>query len=310
MTQLSLTLRKWQLMTGAAARCIAFDLTIENTAKRYVGFLSFEFELWQVNQQNTLQADTVAYRVAALGSDIRGRLVESGAQVVPEMSRENQKSTFRLLWHYTPEQLQHIEDFRDGKEPIFEIRGNVQTMSRTVAVVLGEAPKDTRCETPLSPENGHFLQVRFSNSDWDKLLNDIEFKHPLLDRLRWPHLPPAFQQSERNLIDAWKHCRSGLPHECLSSCHKAFECLGFNLYSDEAIQRQKMLEVLMPNAQPKIREAILGLMKALQNYYQEGRHERGERAKLNQNDAEMAVVTATVFLGYLAPHYAPLKPTP
>jgi hypothetical protein len=70
----------------------------------------------------------------------------------------------------------------------------------------------------------------------------------------------------------------------------------------------KLLEVLMPNAQPKLREVILGLMKALQNYYHEGRHERGERAELNQSDAQMAVLTATAFLGYLAPYYAPPKP--
>src|SRR2546423_791118 len=132
MTQLSLTFRNWQLMTGAVGRCLAFDLTIENTAKRSVGFLSYEFELWQVN--------------------------------------------------------------------------------------------------------GHFLQVRFSHSDWDKLLNDIGFRHPVIDRLRWPNLPPAFQQSERNLIDAWKHYRAGLPHECLSACYKAFECLGFNLFADEKLQ--------------------------------------------------------------------------
>jgi len=128
-------------MTGAAGRCLAFDLALKNTARRYVGFLSFEFELWQVNQEKTLQADTLAYRVAPLSRDIRGRLLEVGAQVVPEMSNENQESPFRLLWHYTPEQLQDIEDFRAGKEPIFEVRGSVQTFSRVNPQGIGFAPK-------------------------------------------------------------------------------------------------------------------------------------------------------------------------
>ena len=302
MTQLSLTFRNWQLMTGAVGRCLAFDLTIENTAKRSVGFLSYEFELWQVNQQKTLQADTQAYRVTPLGSDIRGRITEAGAQTIPEMTNENQKSSFRLLWHYTPEQLQEIEDYRAGKEPIFEIRGNIQTFSR-VAPTFGAVTNNTQCETPLWPDNGHFLQVRFSHSDWDKLLNDIGFRHPVIDRLRWPNLPPAFQQSERNLIDAWKHYRAGLPHECLSACYKAFECLGFNLFADEKLQRQKLIDALMVNAPLEIREAALDILKGLQTYYQHGRHERKARVKLDQNDAQMAVLTATALRAYLAPHY-------
>lgn len=307
--QLSITFRRCHLLRGPAGRCLAFDLQLENTARRQVSFLSFEFELWIVSSHETLKPETLAYRVAPLGSDIRGRLIEAGAQVIPEMKTANQKTPLRLLWHYTSEQIQEIEDFRAGIEPIFEIRGNVQTFSRIAPQGIGAVSKVTQCETPTWPENGHFVQVRFPNSDWDKLLNQIHFRHPLLDRLRWPHLPPAFRSSERNLLDAWKHYRSGSPHECLSACHKAFECLGFNLFDDEAIQRQKLLELLMPNAQPEIREATLGIMKSLQNYCHEGRHERRERAKLDQNDAQMAVVMATAFLAYLAPHYTPPKPT-
>lgn len=125
-------------MRGPAGKCVAFDLQIENTGRRYVAFLSFEFELWLVSSRETLRPETVAYRVAALGSDIRGRMTEAAAQAVPEMNAPNQKSQFRLLWHYTHEQIQEIEDFRAGKEPIFEIRGNIQIFSRITPKVSAQ----------------------------------------------------------------------------------------------------------------------------------------------------------------------------
>lgn len=298
MSQFSLAFRKMHFMDGPAGDCIALDFEIENVARRTATILSQEFELWLVTNPSNY-----AKRLAVLGSDIRGRLTETGAQVTSKFG-ENQKSPMRLLWHFTPEQLQWIEEVRNGGDPVFELRGLVTVQFVTIQN-FGDTSKHIEYEMPRGVTGGWPYQFPISESTWLALLDRIGFKHIIYTRLKWPVLPPAFQNSQRNLDDAWKHFREGQTDSVLVSCFKAFECLGFNLFADEKLQRRELIDLLMQGAQPEKRDAAHAILRNLQQFFHFGRHERGPKIDIDRNDAEMALVCATALLAYLGPYYVP-----
>jgi hypothetical protein len=269
---------------------LAFDLAIVQTNRRTAHILSTEFELWFGHSNRQF--------LCRLGPDITTEMTGGGAQFVVELKDEAARTGCRLLWHYSPDQLQRIDESRNGGKAILYI------YARFTVQAIWPRPKENpivnyEIETPGS-ENGWPLRIEIAESDWIALLSDIGFRHPAMDRITWPLLPPAFSRAEGHLNDAWLHYRRAEPAPALAACYKAFECLGFDLFGKE-VQRKDVLDLLMGSAELTKQEAVLSLLRSLQCFFQFGRHDKGAPVKLTQNDAQMAVVCATVLLAYLAP---------
>jgi hypothetical protein len=224
-------------------------------------------------------------------------MMGGGGQFVIEL-KDDARTACRVLWHYSSDQLQRIDESRNGGKAILYICARF-----TVQGIWPHPQEKTivnyEIETPGS-ENGWPLRIEIAESDWIGLLSEIGFRHPAMDRIAWPSLPPAFSRAESHLNNAWMHYRREEPAPALASCYKAFECLGFDLFGKE-VQRKDVLDLLMGHAELPKQEAVLSLLRSLQNFFQFGRHDKAAPVKLCQNDAQMAVVCATVIMAYLAP---------
>ncbi|HET9742884.1 MAG TPA: hypothetical protein VFQ00_09045 [Terriglobales bacterium] len=212
--------------------------------------------------------------------------------------KDQQRSRSRLLWHYTLEQLQEVERIRAGDKVIFHIYARL-TVEAIWTSPNHAAAVNFEIDTP-GRRGGWPLQVEIAESDWIALLSQIKFRHPVLDRVPWPSLPPRFRRAEDHLNDAWRYLRTKEPAASLSSCYKAFECLGFDLFGKE-VERKDVLDLLMSGAEAEKQQSVLAILRSLQNYFQLGRHEKRAPVHLSQADAQMAVVCTSTILAYLAP---------
>jgi len=273
---------------------IAFDISVGHDTRRTARICSAEFELWLVNDRSRGLGEFLA----RLDPDIRGYVTETGAQLVAQF-REKQESRCRLLWHYTPEQLQKVEDARAGGKALFHLYARFSVQS------IWPSPKEEpteihEFEAPSGKSGGWPLLIEIAESDWIGLLAEVGFRHPVTDRVPWPALPPALSRSQGHLDDAWDYYRRNRPAEALASCHKAFECLGFDLTGKE-IGRKDVLDLLMGGAEREKQEAVLAILRNLQGFFHLGRHDKHAPVRLTQHDAQLAVVCAATLLAYLAP---------
>ena len=161
-------------------------------------------------------------------------------------------------------------------------------------------PLQFNWETPFLANSGSYpMRPTVAQSDWVAILNEIGFKHMVLYEFPVLTLPPGFSRSETHLREAWGHHKAGRFGESFLACHKAFECLGFNLYGGK-VNRTELLEQLMNGQEESKRKCIEILWGSLQAFFHLGRHERETPVHLNEADSEMALLTATALLGYLA----------
>lgn len=267
---------------------LAIDLVMHHNIRRLARIYATEFELW-------IEISGGSRFLSVLRPDIRGEVTEQNVQILAEF-RDTQQSRFRLLWHYTSEQLQEIEQLRKNGKVIFHLHARL-----SVQAVWPQSNQLTTSvqefETPGREDGWPFL-INVAESEWISLLSQIGFKHPVMDRLTWPALPPAFTRAESNLTDAWNYFRKGDPPGTLNSCYKAFECLGFDLFGKE-VERKEVFDLLMAGAQPEKQRLILAMLRDLQNIFHLGRHDKAAPIVLTQADAQMAVACATVLLAYL-----------
>jgi hypothetical protein len=85
----------------------------------------------------------------------------------------------------------------------------------------------------------------------------------------------------------------------LMSCFKAFECLGFSVTGAQ-ISRPDALAHLMSSVDEAKRKRVEGLWETLTSFWHLGRHDRGAPVQLTHADCELAVVSTTMLLSYLA----------
>jgi hypothetical protein len=275
-----------------------FELTLRNVATFDLVILNAEFDLWQVS-------DLSKNRVRRLGElrlDPRTTTCDSDHQM-RAYYKQGAESPLNLFWHASPDALQAVEDFREGKSPIFEIQSHFLLSTTTWLDPEGK-PKMQE----LAWEGGWFgntwpLTKVVADVEWLAVLDALKFKHHTLDRLKWPAMPPAFSRAELHLADAWRCHRTGDDDGCLSACQKAFECLGFDLYKDGPKKRIEVLALLMDGAEPRKIEVVDQLMDSLQGFFHLGRHAGETPIKLTHYDSQLAVACATTLMSYLAPNY-------
>lgn len=268
---------------------IIFEFMLDNFVSRTATILSYEFQLW-LNRQNTGETSFLGLLLPELrpGLDFETKF------------EPNSKRPLRLAWHYTPSQLQHVEDWRGETEPAFELRGRLSVVSRWP----GEGG---RLQEPVYSgeyfifQSGYPMRFSISQAQWASVLDQIGFRHIVLYELPLPPLPPGFSRAEEYLREAWDHHRAGRRDETLLACRKAFEPLAYNLFGDDRLKREEVLARLMTQAGPEKRTAVVKLWESLQNLLSNiGVHERGKPVVLTKADSEIAAICTTAFIGYLA----------
>jgi hypothetical protein len=270
---------------------IFLDFSIQNRASRIATVMSQNYELWQVHGTNTSHVEFM--------SPLIGDLRQAATQQ-PVYQPEEQRP-LRLVWHVTPQQLQRVEDTRQGAQPIFQI------MSRLSVNFQWLNTDRTHHAGPVFVEESIFdgqtssypVVLKLDRDAWVRLLDEIGFRNIILHEMPLLAFPPGFARAEQHLSEAWNHLRGGRNDGALQCCYKAFECLGFNVCGDK-VERTKLLFRLLDGEEESKRAAVETLWAALHGFFHLGRHESGRPVKLSRRDGELAVVSATVLLRYLA----------
>lgn len=266
-----------------------FECSLQNRAQRTATIVSQEYELWLVRDANGGQSEFLS----RLSFDLTSSTDSPSYQ--PQAGRG-----VKLIWHFTANQLQRIEERRQGKEPYFELRNRLVVHARWF---LNGTPhgdpfyaEESACDAET---NGYPIRFKIDHVNWAEILDQVGFKQIILHELSLPTFPPAFQRPESHLKKAWDHHRAGREDEAMLSCFKAFECLGYSISGAE-LTRADVLADLMNGQEEAKREKIKALWASLSEYCHLGRHEKGAPVHLTHADGELAVVSATVLLRYLA----------
>lgn len=207
----------------------------------------------------------------------------------------------KLLWHFTPDQLQEIENFRQGKEPYFEFRSRLVAHAQYLTADGNPQGHAHYAEESAydSETNGYPIRFKTDHATWAGILDDVGFRHIILQELSVPSFPPAFGRAENHLKEAWNHHRAGREDAALMSCFKAFECLGFSIAGAQ-ISRADALAHLLSGCEEAKRKKIEGLWETVTSFCHLGRHDRSAPVQLTHKDGELAVVSTTILLSYLA----------
>jgi hypothetical protein len=270
---------------------IAFDFLIQNRAPiRQATIQSYVFELWLVNNANRSQAVFL--------SPLSMSLV--AAAMNEPRYKPHEERDLRLIWHCTPTQLQQVERVRNGAAPDFQVRSqigvNVQSLKPDGTP---HGPAQFVWENLFDATNNYPANVSLDQSVWARLLEELGFRHIILQELSMPTFPPGFERAQAHLADAWAQHRSGKEDGTLQSCYKAFECLGFSL-SGQIVEREALLKKLMDGQEKAKTQTIEKMWNSLSELFHLGRHDRSEPVHLTHKDGELAVVSATILLKYLA----------
>jgi hypothetical protein len=274
-----------------------FHFRLKNPLGAITRILGMHFELWQTSDLN----GNNARRIAELRPDAQRTFNDSFGDLMTTL-KGNENTPIRLVWLTVPDELQRIEDHRAGQSPTFR----VFPMLLLEIVWPTNAPRE-QWRTFFGWErpncgNGWPLWLPVREQEWFGILERLQFKHNTLDRMKWPILPPAFSRSEDHLAAAWHNHRSGNFDAALTSCYKAFDCLGFNL-TGEKQERRDVLELLMDGAEPEKKAKVVEILKGLTAFLHFGRHESGAPVQVTYEDSQFAVTSTTVALSYLAQYY-------
>src|SRR5712692_1199728 len=258
---------------------IVLEFTLCNPVSRTASIVSYDFELWLLADMNRSKATFLS----KLSPDFLTEFSDC-SKIDP-----NGEKPLALVWHYMPKQLQEIEDWRKGSNPVFEIRAHVCVLS----IWPGHDPAKNLLPMAWEKVYGSSGQSRafpfrfaYPHSEWTRLLDEIGFRHIILYEFPLPAFPPSFSRAGSLLKDAWDHHRAGRSDESLLACRKAFECLGYDIYGDPKIARRQILERMLPEAPAQKKDVLERHWEALQDVLNEGVHERQEPVHFSHADTE------------------------
>ncbi len=270
---------------------IVFDCLLQDTESRIANIVSQDYELWLA----TDGSEGAAEFLSRFSFDL------TSISTSPAGSQRQRSRQFKLIWHFSPHQLQRIEDVRQGKEPYFEIRSRVVAQIRYVKLDGSAQSEPCFVEESASDSDTNSYPIRFKldHVKWAEILNAVDFKHIILHEFSIPTFPPAFQRPENHLKDAWDHHRAGRQDAAMMSCFKAFECLGYSI-SGAQLTRADVLADLMNGQEEAKREKIKAVWASFSEFCHLSRHDKNAPIHLTHADGELAVVLATALLRYLA----------
>jgi hypothetical protein len=268
---------------------LMLELTLRNTVKRVARIHNFDFELWH-------DAGGAPYTIIGqLRPDFQNAR-DTAYKFIAEYQPE-QQATMRFLWHYTPEQLQKIEDARRGGALNLRLYGHCLTVS----TYPNQTSTVADWENCMSINNsGYPYCFTIPQSDWVSLLEKIGFRHVLLREIDWPPFPPAWTRSQEELREAWNHHRAGRYEEAMLSCRRALECIAINITGDPKAKRNAVIEQLFPNFPTSKQQALANLWGSIQDTLNVAVHNNVQQVTWSKQDSELLLLCTTATLGRLS----------
>lgn len=278
MSNLQLTVEQ---VVAAPPHDLVLRCTLENDPGRSVQILSYELEIWLVEDRRTATAVFLS------------RLVPDFTTGFPSELNPGQRRTLSLRWHSSPAQVQRIEHIRRGGDVTLQIFGHFNLLSSWAP---GE-PKTAAWERPVSRDGQFPINLPLPQSVWAGLLNRLGFRHGLLAEVA---LPGAIRRTTAHLEKGWELHRSGLSRDALMQCGQALETLGLDLFDADNLSRRVMIDRLVPQADARKKEHLFALWGSLHDFLQLGRPELDRTVPLYPRDSELALLCATALVSYLA----------
>lgn len=269
--------------------CFSVIIEVLNIANRKIQVWNHDVQLWQAING----ASRCFYLTSLLMHRNNDTWVEFGPKDVLD---------FEYLWHYSPSQLQEIEDRRKDQPPGLQLRATYLTS----AIWSPERPAQTAwehvfgCEPVAWPINNIL-----SLDSWVQLLDRIGFQSTIAPHISVPPLPPAFNRSAKILAEGWKQHFSGDWLGALASSRMAIECLPFQLFETAGDLKSLVSRILLHVPEEKVK-AINGLIVAVAELRHLACHEKSEPVPPQKTDSELALICTAAILKYLACHHQPL----
>lgn len=267
---------------------LMFELTMRNAVNRVARVLTFDFELWHDHGGSPYTI------VGQLRPDFQSAASTAYKFIVEY--QPHQQATMRFLWHHTPEQLQKIEDARNGGSLDLRLYGHCLTIS----TFAGQASNIAAWENCMGVSGGYPLCFTIPQSDWVTLLNKMGFRHILLHEIPWPPFPKAWARSEEELKDGWNHHRAARYEEAMLSCRRALECIAINVIGDPKAKRTAVVEHLFPSFPVSKQQALAGLWGSVQDNLNLAVHNNAQRVTWSRQDSELLLLCTTATLGRLS----------
>jgi hypothetical protein len=167
---------------------IVFECSLQNRQNRQATLISQEYELWLTKDMNGGQTQflwRLSFDLTSISTDT--------ATFIPQSARG-----LNLIWHFTPSQLQKIEDSREGREAHFELRSRLFAYLQ-YCTVDGKPHGDPHYAEgcAYAPDtNGYPIRFKIDHTTWAGNLDEIGFRHIILHELSIQTFPPAFGQAE------------------------------------------------------------------------------------------------------------------
>lgn len=267
---------------------LMLEVTLRNTIKRVARVLNFDFELWHDHGGAPY---TIIGQLRPDFQNARDTAYKFIAEYQPE-----QQATMRFLWHYTPEQLQNIEDSRRGGPLNLRLYGHCLTLS----TYPGQTSTIVDWENFMGVNGGYPYCFSIPQSDWVCLLDKIGFSHLLLHELKWPPFPRAWNRSEKELKEAWNHHRAGRYQEAMLCCRRALECIAINITGDPKAKRSTVVEHLAPGFSTAKQQALANLWGSVQDTLNLAVHNNVQQVSWSKEDSEYLLLCTTATLGRIS----------
>lgn len=255
--------------------------TLENDAGRSSQILSYELEVWLLEDRHTST------------SVFLSRLSPDFSTGFPSDLSPGQRRPVQFRWHSSPAQVQRIEYIRRGGDVELQILGHFDILSTWSP----QEPKTAAWERPVSRDGQSPIPLTLPQSVWMGLLNGLGFRHGLLAEMA---LPRGLQRTTRHIEKGWELHRSGLPREALAECTQALETLGLDLFDADKISRRMLIDRLVPPADARKKEHLSTLWSSLQDFLHLGRPELARTVPLYPRDSELALLCVTALVSYLS----------
>lgn len=269
---------------GGLTHDIHLSCAVENSRDRGAQILAYEFELWLLENR---VGGTARYLT---------RLAPDFLSSMPAEMSPGARKPLPLLWHVTARDLQLVESARAGADAQLQLRGHFNVLSSWSG---GEA-RSAAWEPAVARDGSVPVPLTIPQSQWIGLMKQIGFTHLMLVELGLPALPASMACSRDYLLQGWQQYREGNHGAAMASCGQALECLTNSLYETHGMSRRTLLEKLMQGAEPRKREQLGAIWTALGDFFGGARAEGHRQVSVKPRDAEMALMTASALVQYLA----------
>jgi hypothetical protein len=195
--------------------------------------------------------------------------------------------------------LQRIEKNRNGLDVVLSFSSRVR-----VAEVTGDASRpllQAPIETYFTETQGEYFAYRIPQSDWVKLLRELEWSE--LELLEFPtaklRAVPALARALTSYEQAQGCFRAGQWPECVINCRKAIECMVKDALAENDMKEGlKAVETLIGTGPKAVQ--LNEVLKAFNRFVQLARHPQHPHVEIGRNDALFSLRTTGNVLSYIA----------